>query len=87
MCNSGAAGEGDHPQHSQAGQRTREGARGGGSGGFPCVHVGRSSHRSAGCHVPRPIPRTDQGEEEAAPGDWCHVAVGLRGPPEAAPRQ
>ena len=54
------------------------------------VGVQEASHvyvwvgQSAGCHVPRPIPRTDQGKEEAAPGDWCNAAVGLRGPPEAA---
>ena len=48
------------------------------------MRAGRSGHQSAGCHVLQSIPRADQGEEEAAPGDWCHTAVGLRGPPEAA---
>ena len=84
MSTSGAAGEGNHPQHSLTGQRSGECARGGGTGGFPGVCAGRSGHQSAGCHVPPPIPCADQGEEEAAPGDWCHASVGLHGLPEAA---
>ena len=35
MCSSGAPGEGGHPQHGEAGQRSGEGARSGGPGGFP----------------------------------------------------
>ena len=75
---------GGHPQHGEAGYRSGEGARGGSPGGFPRVSAGRSSHRSAGCHVPRPIPRDGQGEKEAAPGSRGHAAVGLNRPPEAA---
>ena len=41
-CTSATAGEGGHPQHSEAGQRSREEARGGGPGGFPLVSAGRA---------------------------------------------
>ena len=54
-CTSGGPGEGGHPQHGEAGQRSGEGARGGSLGGFPRVRAGRSGHRSAGCHIPRPL--------------------------------
>ena len=38
----------------KAGQRSGESARGGGTGGFPRVRVGRSGYHSTGCHVLRP---------------------------------
>ena len=48
------------------------------------VRTHRSGHRSTRCLVPWPLLHADQGEEEAAPGDRCHAAVGLCGPSEAA---
>ena len=71
-------------QHGEAGQRSGEAARGGGPGGFPRVRAGRGGHRSPGCHVPRSLPRADQGEEKDAPRGGGHAAVGLSRPPEAA---
>ena len=71
----------------EAGQGGGEGVTGGCPGGIPRVRARGSGHRTAGSHVPRPIPRAGQGEEEATLGDRCHADLGPCGPPEAASGQ
>ena len=51
------------------------------------MRVGRSGRQSTGCHVPQPLPRAGEREEEATPGDSSdrfHADVGLSGSSEAA---
>ena len=68
----------------EAGQGGGEEATGGCPGGIPRVSAQGSGHWTSGRHVPRPIPRAGQGEEEATLGDRCHADLGPCGPPEAA---
>ena len=85
---------GKHPVHGSdgGGSATSRGFRGaepgqekgGHPGGFLRLRAGGGGYRTAGCHVPRSIPRAGEREEEAAVGDRSHADLGLSGSGQAA---
>ena len=71
-----------HSQHSEASQRSGEGAGGGCPGGIPHLRARGCGHRTTGCHI---LP-AGEGAEKDASGDRGCADMGLCGLPETKRR-